>query len=231
MKAFWKYLGVFSIVVISLIGSLIPLSVVWGSYIFSFSLSTMLLPLIGAMLTMGQTTTILFLLLAGKWMLIGIAPTLGIPTFFASSSWSLYTSDEKKTGVSYLYHLFVHFLLPLLCMMLFIAHPSGRYAFLYTCYWIIPVTISTIELFSGKATIFLQALRSTFLAHSVGSILWIYLVPMTTQQWLGLIPLVAVERFVLAAGSTLFLLAMGKIAATIRKKRISFFLPVLQKRV
>jgi hypothetical protein len=43
-------------------------------------------------------------------------------------------------------------------------------------------------------------LGSTFIAHAVGSTIWIYTVPMTAQMWLGLMPLVAIERLCFATG-------------------------------
>jgi hypothetical protein len=83
-------------------------------------------------------------------------------------------------------------------MILFIMHPVAGDAFAYSFYWLIPIVIYAL---SYKST-FCRALSATFLAHAVGSIIWLYTVPMTSAQWLSLIPVVAVERLVMACGMT-----------------------------
>ena len=88
-------------------------------------------------------------------------------------------------------------LLPsVLCMVLFLCHPVGLAAGLYTLLWLIPVGIYLI----CKKNIFLDALASTFTAHAVGSVIWLYTMPMTPHAWLALIPIVLVERFTYALG-------------------------------
>lgn len=87
-------------------------------------------------------------------------------------------------------------LIPLACMMLFGLHPEGRHALLYTIYWIIPA----LTLLIPHDNRWLHALGSTFTAHAVGSTLWIWTHPaMTAATWLGLIPVVAAERIILAS--------------------------------
>ncbi len=105
-----------------------------------------------------------------------------LPGFFASASWA-YPNFFMKVG------------LPLLCMILFILHPFGFYAAPYVLYWLIPMAIY----FSGKKTIFLQALSATFIAHAVGSVIWLYAKSLPTTVWLGLIPVVIFERLLYAS--------------------------------
>ena len=81
-------------------------------------------------------------------------------------------------------------------MVAFIAHPVGAQAWVYSLYWLIPVVLY----FLRKESLFLTALGSTFTAHAVGSVIWIYANPMTPQAWLVLIPVVFIERFVFASG-------------------------------
>ncbi len=45
-----------------------------------------------------------------------------------------------------------------------------------------------------------HALASTFIAHAVGSVIWLYTVPMVASAWLALIPIVACERLLYTAG-------------------------------
>ncbi len=46
----------------------------------------------------------------------------------------------------------------------------------------------------------MHCLASTFIAHSVGSVLWLYTGTMSAAVWMSLIPVVAIERFVFAGG-------------------------------
>ena len=71
--------------------------------------------------------------------------------------------------------------------------------------------------------VFLTSLSSTFIAHAVGSVIWIYADPATPEFWYALIPLVAVERLVMASGMTL---AYYGITYSINFLRRHFYLPL-----
>ena len=108
-------------------------------------------------------------------------------------------------------HFVVRVGLPLACMGLFIAHPVGAEAFVYSLYWLIPVVLY----FVPKKSLFLQALGSTFIAHAVGSVIWLYTVPMTAGMWMGLLPIVLVERFLFALGMVVAHRLLSSIFGTI----------------
>jgi hypothetical protein len=93
-------------------------------------------------------------------------------------------------------HFLIRMVLPIVCMALFIAHPIGGQAFFYSFYWLIPVVLYFIP----HRSLFLTALGSTFIAHAVGSVIWCYTVPMTAGMWMGLLPIVALERILFALG-------------------------------
>ena len=93
-------------------------------------------------------------------------------------------------------HFLIRLLLPLLCMILFVAHPVGGQAFFYALYWLIPIVLY----FVPQRSLFLTALGSTFVAHAVGSVIWCYTVPMTSALWMGLLPIVILERTLFALG-------------------------------
>lgn len=87
--------------------------------------------------------------------------------------------------------------IPLVCMALFMWHPVGWQAAPYSFYWLIPAFIVALPVRNR----WLVALGSTLTAHAVGSVLWIWTHPgMLSSLWLGLIPVVAYERFMLATG-------------------------------
>jgi hypothetical protein len=58
---------------------------------------------------------------------------------------------------------------------------------------------------------FTHALTATFIAHAVGSTIWIYSQPTTPAFWLALIPIVALERLIYAVGITVMHSALAQI--------------------
>lgn len=93
-------------------------------------------------------------------------------------------------------HIAIRLLLPIACMALFVAHPVGAQAFVYSLYWLIPVVLYFIP----QQSLFFTALGSTFVAHAVGSVIWCYTVPMTPGMWMALMPIVMLERILFALG-------------------------------
>ena len=93
-------------------------------------------------------------------------------------------------------NIFVRLILPILCMILFILHPVGIQAFAYSFFWFIPVLIYCKK----SKNIFLHALACTFVAHAVGSVIWIYSLPMNALVWNSLMPQVFLERITFAIG-------------------------------
>ncbi|MFH1597728.1 MAG: hypothetical protein ABIB97_01470 [Patescibacteria group bacterium] len=86
-------------------------------------------------------------------------------------------------------------IVPLLCMILFIAHPQGRQAWYYSLYWLIPV-FSELK----KDRLILRGLGATFTAHAIGSVIFLYAFNLPAAVWIGLIPIVALERGLFAVG-------------------------------
>ena len=167
--------------------SLYKVSFIVGSYCMFFSLSNGVLPLIGAF---AGLPGIIAVGVGGLCLRIALFPLLSlkvlamyVPGMVASLAWI----EQYKA---------VRYVVPLVCMGLFIAHPVGGAAWLYTLYWLIPVTLYALKL----EGVFAQAVTSTLMAHAVGSTLWIYADPMTPIVWLGLIPVVAIERCIFACG-------------------------------
>ncbi|MBN1385876.1 hypothetical protein JW968_02745 [Candidatus Woesearchaeota archaeon] len=108
---------------------------------------------------------------------------------------------------------------PLVCMALFIANPTGRAAWLYAMFWWIPVIVKILpKRYSDN--LLLKSLGSTFTAHAVGSAAWMYAVPMAPEQWLMLIPVVVIERLAFTLGITgsyvVFNVVLDKMKASFR---------------
>lgn len=90
-------------------------------------------------------------------------------------------------------------IVPLIAIALFVLHPIGRQVWFFSLYWTIPIVIKVMPK-KYSDNVLLKSLGATFTAHSVGGAAWVWSVPMTAAQWVGLIPVVAVERLLFAAG-------------------------------
>ncbi len=125
----------------------------------------------------------------GNWLIHGaqlevVALIRLFPVLFAV--W--YFSSSAKSR----YSIF----LPLLCIAMFLIHPIGRLTLPYPLYWLIPVTMY----FFKERSLLAKAIGATFMAHAVGSVTWLYAFNLPKEVWLGLIPVVALERGVFAIG-------------------------------
>lgn len=86
-------------------------------------------------------------------------------------------------------------LVPAAAMLAFWLHPVGQQAWLYALYWLIPIIAKFLP-----DRLFFRSLGSTFTAHAVGSVLFLYTIPSEPGLWLMLIPIVAMERLSFALG-------------------------------
>jgi hypothetical protein len=169
------------------LSSLVKFSWMVGSHISFFSGINIMAPLSGAFGGVFGSIASFALRTLIHFFLFGVLSvkclTLGIPNFFASLYW----------GTT---HWLIRVGLPLTCMMLFWAHPVGLAAGAYALYWLVPVAVHCL----ARKHVFFEALGSTFVAHAVGSVIWLYVMPMTSGVWLALIPVVAIERLLFATG-------------------------------
>ena len=110
-------------------------------------------------------------------------------------------------------------LIAFLCIVLFILHPVGKQAWAYSLYFVIPI----VAAFFPKR-LFLKSLGSTFTAHAVGSVVFLYTFQLTPAIWLGLIPVVFIERISFALGiyASYFLFNLSLYYLVKLSKRASF---------
>jgi len=161
-------------------------SYIVGSYAAFFSASSIALPLLGAWSSISTIiATFAMSFLVRFAMGASLMPMLAfwIPGLCAALYWKI-PSKLYRIG------------LPLLCMILFVAHPVGAAAAPYAFYWFIPMLIA----FRTSNSIWHHAVASTFTAHAIGSVIWLYTMPMAPAVWLALIPIVACERLLYASG-------------------------------
>ncbi len=189
MRAWYRFLiNFFLVTAFMALMSILKVSHIWGSKAAFFSLANSIRPLIG--LYGGLPGVFLYLIIyLIKAFLTGhvFSPFIfHLPTAFSVLYWA---------NRSWIIRLAV----PLACIVLFLVHPVGFQAAFYTLFWLIPLGVYFMPL----KGIFLHALASTFIAHAVGSVLWLYWIPMSPEMFAGLVPIVIVERLVFATGMTL----------------------------
>lgn len=115
--------------------------------------------------------------------------------------------------------------IPILAILLFIAHPEGRQAWFFSLYWLIPIIA-----FFKKDRLILNALGSTFTAHAVGSVAFLYAFNLSAPIWLGLIPIVFVERVSFAIGIwATYLVLNNLLDFLVAKLKISLFQPLVNQ--
>ena len=163
--------------------SRIPVSLFVESKAIAFSLSSCLAPLIGffsgvSSAAIVYVTRTIYAVLVTQSMGSSL---LHLPTL----SGTLYLTTESRL---------VKALIPLTCILLFLAHPVGCSAWTYTLYWIPPLVLS----FLPMRSIFLRSLTCTLATHAVGSTIWLYTHPTTALYWHSLIGIVWIERLISA---------------------------------
>ncbi len=166
----------------------IKLSFILGSKLAFFSLNQCLTPVMGFfagtkenILIFGVRTALAFF-----WTGMGVAAfTYHLPTL----SGTLYLTTTSKILRS---------TVPLLCILLFIAHPVGAASIWYTLYWFPPLLMS-LKL---PRSIFLRSLASTLTTHAVGSTMWLYSHQTDPLFWHSLVSTVWIERLLFASCMT-----------------------------
>lgn len=184
------FLALFSIV--GFISLQIPFNKIAGSNV-SFTLFDFFGPMAGAFLgpvfgiasVLGVELVNLFIkdttLTTGS--IIRLFPTLFAVAYFAI------VANKKYQGKWML-------VVPVFCILIFIAHPIGRQVFYYALlFWSIPLVA-----YIKKDYLFIKALGATFTAHAVGGAAWIWAFNLPVSVWNGLIPVVITERLLFATG-------------------------------
>lgn len=112
-----------------------------------------------------------------------------------------------------------------ICILLFVIHPIGRQAWLYSVIWLIPF----VATFFNKRLIF-KSLGATFTAHAVGSVIFLYTLGLTPEIWLALIPVVFIERGFFTIGIWASTLALNTILDFLTNfKGVYFLKPLVNK--
>ena len=105
--------------------------------------------------------------------------------------------------------------IPILAMIIFWAHPVGRQVWFYALFWLIPIAA-----YFRRDNLFVRSLGSTFSAHAVGGAAWIWAFNLPASVWVGLIPVVAAERLLFAAGISLSYVLLTNLISVLEGKNI-----------
>lgn len=191
------FLAIFSIVGFILLQ--IPFSKLVGSTI-SFTLFDFFAPIAGAFL--GPVLGIISVLaveIVNVFIKNTPLNTVSIirlfPLLFASLYFALSSKNQK-------YSKYV-LIIPLFCIVAFIANPVGRSVWYYSLFWLIPVIA-----YFKRDVLLIRSLGATFTAHAIGGAAWIWALNLPANIWQALIPVVISERLLFAIGIALSFLAV-----------------------
>lgn len=190
--------------VIALVASNINFAQVLGTSNQSFTFFQFMGPVAGGFL--GAGAGVLSVLLAQIVSFIWLGRQVELinilrlaPMLFAAFYFAKYSKGKLASAI-----------VPLACMALFMVHPVGQQAWFYSLYWLVPA----IVLFLPE-NLFLRSLGSTFTAHAIGGIIWLYALPTTPEFWLALIPIVAFERLLFASGISISYIAFNTVLSRV----------------
>lgn len=171
------------LLIFALCATYIPLNYIVGSHAGWFSCATMLIPALAYQHSLLYVIFYFFTktLCSSSFSYLLILHRL--PTLMAAlalRSWDITIA--------------VYF--PLLAMVVFCMHPTGCQVYYYSWYWFIPILVYCF----GKDTLYHRALIASFTAHAAGSVVWLYRGNIAPQVWTALMPVVAIERLLIAGG-------------------------------
>lgn len=168
---------------IATIVAFLPFNFIIGSKVACFSYATMAIP------SLGYQYSLLYVIF--YFLTKGLFSSLALLLFF------LHRLPIYCATIALRYWDFkIAVLLPFFAMILFCIHPVGSQVFYYSWYWFIPMVIYWF----GKDNIYGRALIASFVAHAVGSVVWLYCGTIAPELWTALMPVVIVERLIIAAG-------------------------------
>jgi hypothetical protein len=190
-----KFINAAGFVAASTLSSVIKLSLVVGSKVLIFSCFLAIAPVAGTLFNLPTAILLTLTAILFKTGLKLYAITLGLPTIIATLCTFYKTQSGKFARIA---NFMLSVILPLACMTLFVWQQHAHGAFVYSFYWLIPPALYFLKSKNEIANLFVTSLSTVFVAHAVGSIMWLFTIPMSAEVWIALIPVVAIERLVLA---------------------------------
>lgn len=175
-----KYLYWTVVVFLVCLARMIPFHWIVGSYNAHFSWSTMIAPIIAKYAGLSWVGLFVVTARCTSWQMLFLSCIKRIPLMISSRA---YIQPSRM-----LYQC-----VPMLCMILFMVHPVGQKAWVYSLYWLIPFALWWVV-----DSMYIRALAASFIAHAIGSVIWLYMGHIPAEIWLQLIPVVWIERLTMA---------------------------------
>lgn len=122
----------------------------------------------------------------------------------------LFFSRVVKKGSNWL------LLVPLISIISFNLNPVGRSVWYFSLYWTIPFLVFPII----KKSLVARSLASTFVAHSAGGAIWIWAFNLPAGVWQGLVPVVALERSIMALGICASYILVNNLVSILMSKKL-----------
>ncbi|NQU99879.1 MAG: hypothetical protein HQ538_04025 [Parcubacteria group bacterium] len=195
-KTLKKILFIAIFALIGFIALKIPFNNIVGSK-QAFTLFDFMGPVGGMILGAWPAALSVILVKATDFLISGDVPSFtAIIRFFPMAAAALYFGTKSKK-IS---------IIPIVCMILFWAHPEGRQAWYFALLWLIPI----VSLFK-KDRLILNSLGATFTAHAIGSTAFLYALNLPAAVWTGLVPVVLIERGLFAIGTWVSFLVVNSL--------------------
>lgn len=201
------FLSVF--VLVGFIALQVPVNVLAGSRV-KFTLFDLFAPISGAFLGTMWGVVAVFLMQVGNLVVHGVSSVDKgaiirlFPTLFAVVYFAVARGKGWLLAV------------PLLAMVSFNLNPVGRSVWYYSLFWLIPFLMWPLR----EKFLLARALGATFTAHAVGGAVWIWAFNLPAAVWIGLIPVVILERSVFALGIAASYILMNNVLAYLSAKKL-----------
>lgn len=128
------------------------------------------------------------------------------PTLFAVYYFAVISKKGSERGI---------LAVPIISILVFLAHPIGRQVPYYTLFWMIPLIA-----YRFRNNLFMKSLGATFTAHSVGGAAWIWAFNLKAAVWNSLIPVVISERLLFAVGISVSYILVKRALEFLAAKKI-----------
>lgn len=194
-------------VLIGFLAMQVPFSQILGATDLKFNLFDFYGPIAGSFIGTIWGLVIVAIMQVINWASHGFATDAGTLIRFLPMLFALLYFAKKTPWI---------LIAPGLAMIAFWAHPEGRTAWYYAIYWIIPFA----AYFFRDKFVFARALGATFVAHSIGSVAFLYAFNLKAAVWTSLIPIVWQERMLMAIGITLTYVLFNFLLSLIEKTGI-----------
>lgn len=180
-------------IVLGVVALQIPVSVLAGAKV-KFTLFDLFAPISGAFLGtgIGAVAVVVMSFINSAWHGFAGLNQSNLLTFIATLRFLPLIAGvwyfSGKSGYS--------LIIPAIAILSFNLHPIGIKVWYYSLFWLIPFAVWPFR----KKFLLARALGSTFSAHAAGGAVWIWAFNLPAGVWIGLIPVVALERSIFALG-------------------------------